>query len=1000
MILAGGLALFFIVSLLSFLLVPPLAKPLLIKKLGEVLHRPVAMEGLSFNPATLAISLRGMVIGEREGKEVLFALEEMRINVAFLPSLFRRAVILDEVFVSGPHLRIVRLADGSYNFSDLIPKDDKKKEEETDKEPTGFSVNNIRIRGGSIDFDDRPHGTQHHVRELFLDIPFISNLDYHAKSYVEPRFSALINDGRYVLQGKSLPFSASRKTDLDLEIQNLDLPYYLAYVPLKTAFRLTGAKLDAKLAVRFLNPPQGKPTIRITGRLDLKEVIMDDLKRQPLVRLPRLEVAITALEPLTPLVHLAAVNLTKPELFVRRDRGGNLQLSGLFPEEKRPPEKGADQTKGEGKDKGKSKDKTGDNKPQVKVDRLNIDGGAVAILDEAAPAGKAKIALNPVHLLLEGFSLARGSKSLLDTNLTVDRKGTVSIKGPIVLDPLDLHLEMAVRQLPIRSFQPYFADKARLDIVRGSISATGKLVAAAEKQGPPRVNYQGQLAVADFNSRDQAFGNDFVKWRMLSFDGIDAQSRPFRLHVNQVGLRDYFARVIITADGSLNLRHLAAGDKDAAPAGTPAAAKQGTTPPPASPTAATPPPVRGEAPASPAPFRDIKIGRVVLDRGTIDFTDNFIKPNFSARMRNMSGSVTGLSSEEITRAAVDIRGNLERGSDILISGRMNPLSQRQYADIAMRFKDIELSPATPYASKYLGHPILKGKLTFDVSYLVEQGKLNAGHKIFIDQLTLGERVDSPDAIKAPVSLGVSLLKDRHGQINLDIPVTGSLDDPEFSIWPIVWQVIVNIFAKALTAPFALLASLGGGGEELSYIEFEPGSAALNAAALTKIATVAKALYEKPQVRMEIEGHVDPAADREGLKKRLLERKIKERKLDDLIEAGKPAVPVNRVTISPGEYEKYLGRVYDETRIPDKPRNVIGMAKRLPPAEMERLLLKHTEVTDGDLRQLAQRRAEGVKGELLKSGQVEPGRIFLVSAQRLAPEKKEKLRDSRVDFRLK
>jgi hypothetical protein len=331
---------------------------------------------------------------------------------------------------------------------------------------------------------------------------------------------------------------------------------------------------------------------------------------------------------------------------------------------------------------------------------------------------------------------------------------------------------------------------------------------------------------------------------------------------------------------------------------------------------------------------------------------------------------------------------------------MNPLSQRQYADIAMRFKDIELSPATPYASKYLGHPILKGKLTFDVSYLVEQGKLNAGHKIFIDQLTLGERVDSPDAIKAPVSLGVSLLKDRHGQINLDIPVTGSLDDPEFSIWPIVWQVIVNIFAKALTAPFALLASLGGSGEELSYIEFEPGSAALNAAALTKIATVAKALYEKPQVRMEIEGHVDPAADREGLKKRLLERKIKERKLDELIEAGKPAVPVNRVTISPGEYEKYLGRVYDETRIPDKPRNVIGMAKRLPPAEMERLLLKHTEVTDGDLRQLAQRRAEGVKGELLKSGQVEPGRIFLVSAQRLAPEKKEKLRDSRVDFRLK
>jgi hypothetical protein len=365
----------------------------------------------------------------------------------------------------------------------------------------------------------------------------------------------------------------------------------------------------------------------------------------------------------------------------------------------------------------------------------------------------------------------------------------------------------------------------------------------------------------------------------------------------------------------------------------------------------------------------------------------------------MTGSVTGLSSEEISRAAVNLRGNLERGSDILINGRINPLSQRQFVDIAVQFKEIELSPVTPYASKYLGYPILKGKLTFDVAYLVEQGKLNAAHKIFVDQLTLGERVESPDAIKAPVSLGVSLLKDRHGQINLDIPVTGSLDDPQFEVWPIVWQIIVNIFAKALTAPFALLASLGGGGEELSYIEFDAGSAALNEAALTKASSLAKALYEKPNVRMEIEGHVDPVLDREALKKKLLERKIRERKLDDLIEAGKPAVPVGQVTISASEYDKYLSRVYSEANIP-KPRNAIGLPKTLPRVDMERIIMEHTAVSDGDLRQLAQRRAETVKDQLLKSGQVEPGRIFLTSSAKLNPEKKEKLRDSRVDFRLK
>jgi len=996
LLLAGALALLIIGVVLSFILIPPLAKPLLTKKLGDLLHRTVTVEKLSFNPAAMAVSLHGVMIGEREGKESFFALEEMHLNVAAMSSLFRRAVIFDEVFVSGPHLRIIRMADGSYNFSDLIPKEDKKKDEAaTDQAPPGFSINNIRIRGGSVDFDDRPNRTKHKIRELSLDIPFVSNLDYQAKRYVEPRLSALINDDAYILQGKSRPFSADRETELELEIRDLDLPHYLDYIPVPTAFRIPAAKLDAKLALRFLNPPQGKPTIRISGRITLREMIMNDLRQRALLRLQKLEIVIAALEPLTPLIHLTSVELNKPELFVRRDRGGALQLAQLFPGGKRSPGQKADKTRTSAQ--GRIKAGKEENKLQMQIDRLQMAGGAVTIFDEAAPAGPAKISLDPILLRLTEFSLTRGSKAMLELNLTVDKKGTLAVKGPIVLDPLDLQLETALRQLAIRSFQPYFADKVHLNIVRGSISAKGKLTVAGEKQGPPRIKYAGQLAVADFNSRDQAFGNDFVKWRMLSLDGIDALSQPFRLHISKVGLRDYFARVIINADGSLNLKQLTG--KEQQPAGTSAAGGGAAA---SVPDRKTAPVAKAAAPESspPSPLREIKIGRVDLDRGTIDFTDNFIKPNFSARMRNMTGSVTGLSSEEIARAAVSLRGNLERGSDILIEGRMNPLSQRQFADIAMRFKDIELSPATPYASKYLGHPILKGKLTFDVSYLVENGKLNAGHKVFIDQLTLGDRVESPDAIKAPVALGVSLLKDRHGQINLDIPVTGSLDDPEFSVWPIVWQIIVNIFTKALTAPFALLASLGGGGEELSYIEFDAGSAELNAAALTKISSLARALYEKPQVRLDIEGHADPVMDREGLKKKLLDRKVRERKLDDLIEAGKPAVPVARVTVAPGEYDRYLKRVYEETDLPDKPRNFLGIAKDIPRAEMERLLLKHAAVSDGDLRQLAQRRAETVKEQILKAGPVEPGRVFLVSSAPLAPEKKDKAGAARVDFRLK
>jgi hypothetical protein len=206
--------------------------------------------------------------------------------------------------------------------------------------------------------------------------------------------------------------------------------------------------------------------------------------------------------------------------------------------------------------------------------------------------------------------------------------------------------------------------------------------------------------------------------------------------------------------------------------------------------------------------------------GTVDFADRNIKPNYAVTMLNLTGSVTGLSSQEISRAKVALKGNLGYGSPIDISGTVNPLKKDLFADIKISFKDIEMSPVTPYTNRYLGYPITKGKLNFDVAYLIDQRKLRAENKIFFDQLTFGDRVESPEAIKAPVPLAVSLLTDRNGQINLDVPLSGSLDEPKFRIWPLGWQVLVNLITKAVTSPFSLLSSLTGGGEEMSFVEFD------------------------------------------------------------------------------------------------------------------------------------------------------------------------------------
>jgi hypothetical protein len=312
---------------------------------------------------------------------------------------------------------------------------------------------------------------------------------------------------------------------------------------------------------------------------------------------------------------------------------------------------------------------------------------------------------------------------------------------------------------------------------------------------------------------------------------------------------------------------------------------------------------------------------------------------------------------------------------------------------------MELSPMTPYSGKFVGYTIEKGKLSFDLKYLINKRKLDSQNYIFLDQFTLGDRVESPKATKLPVKLAIALLKDRKGEIKLDIPVTGSLDDPKFSVWGIILKVLMNLIAKAATAPFSLLGALFGGGEELSYVEFDYGSTVITEQNMKKIDTLVKALHDRPALKLDIEGHVDLEKDKEGLIQYLFNKKIKAQKLNEMVKKGQPAVPVDDVKIEPPEYEKYLKMAYKEEKFP-KPKNILGMAKDLPAPEMEKLMLTHIEIKEGDLRNLASQRAMKVKDAVLKSGQVEPERIFILEPKSLGPEKKEKLKDSRVDFKLK
>ena len=318
-----------------------------------------------------------------------------------------------------------------------------------------------------------------------------------------------------------------------------------------------------------------------------------------------------------------------------------------------------------------------------------------------------------------------------------------------------------------------------------------------------------------------------------------------------------------------------------------------------------------------------------------------------------------------------------------ITGKVRPFKSNLFVDLKATLRDFNLSPLTPYSGTYAGYKIEKGSLSFDLTYLISGKKLDAENKVVIDQLTLGDRVESPQATNLPVGLAVTLLRDSDGKINLDIPLTGRIDDPEFSVWRIVVQVIVNILTKVATAPFALLGSLFGGGEEMSYIEFDYGSPVVAEPGMKKIETLAKALKAKPALKLEIVGGVDLERDREALIRNQFERKLKVQKLNELIRKGEKVESVDAITIEKQEYDRYLQRAYSAEKFP-KPRNFLGLEKSLPNEEMEKLMMTHIVVEDGDLRLLATKRAESVSDALLEEGEFDAGGFSSSSRRRWSP----------------
>ncbi|CAB3860142.1 DUF748 domain-containing protein [Achromobacter animicus] len=611
------------------------------------------------------------------------------------------------------------------------------------------------------------------------------------------------------------------------------------------------------------------------------------------------------------------------------------------------------------------------------------------------------IAMQSLRITADRLAMGPGQSNFTLAAAGVQGDGKLDLKGVFTPQPLTFKTAVDLSGLNVASFAPYFASSLNATVRAVTLGAKGNAeFIAAAGNAPMKAVWKGAVDVTDLDLQDRVNKDDFLNWKRLGFAGMDISVAGDKIgaKLGDIALEDFYGRILLNAQGRLNVMDLVAAPGQAGGSIT----QDTQTPGRSADTPAAPP-----APAAPAPsakgsrasaMPDISVNSVTLTRGRMTFTDRFVKPNYVAELSSIEGGITAVSSTNPQPAKVKVTGRVYTTAPLSISGVVQPFAQYLTLDLKASAKGVDLPRFNTYSAKYVGYPIKRGKLSVDLEYKIKNRALQATNHVVLNQLTFGDKTNSPDATKLPVLLAVALLKDSRGNIDINLPISGSLDDPEFSVGGIVVRVLMNLVVKAVTSPFSLLASAFGGGEELSYVEFAPGSAVLTKDTIQRIDTLTKALTDRPALKMDISGRADPKTDSEGLRQAWVDAQIRAAKAADVAPRGKKPDPKG-VTVSAAERAKYLEDVYDDADLKDKPRNFIGMAKSVPAAQMEAMLRAAAPVGGDQLRQLADARAQAVY-EKLQAQEGLADRVFIVAPQLDADGIKDEGQPSRVDFSLK
>lgn len=965
-------ALVLLYTLFGFFAVPRIAHAQLEKYVTEQMHRQVSVGEIRFNPFAFDASIAGLALREADGTPVV-GFRHLYVN-AQLASIWQRAVVLKEVELSAPDIDVVVAKDGTVNLAKLAPESKEPSTGEQTALPR-VRIDRLAIRDGRVGFTDKTHADpftaavapiKFTLTDFTTDANYENLYDFSGTTSAGERLEWV---GAFTVQPLG---SAGRFRVQDLKAATLDA-YAVGMLPFQLA---TG---NATLAGNYRFAMS--PTLGFEATLPLLQVRDLSIKERKAttapVKLPEVDIHEIALSYEKQDVGMKRIDVKGAHLDVALEPDGSISLMRLFgPESNKskhvatpassspsagPPAPKAEQAKS--------------GEWRVHADTIQLSEATVLAEDRTVKP-VAKFDLAPIALTVNGWSTDTSAKVQVDADVTINKKGKLLGKGDVQLEPLAAQLAVELKGFDLPVMQPYLDEATALTLHSGRLGVKGDVSYAATPESAPPVKFKGEVRVADLHTTDELVNEDFIKWQSLAVTGINFSMNPDKLDINRIVARQPYGKVVIAKDSTLNVTKVLSPAGAAPPPATNAEQDQSDEKKAAKDkVAAKKEPDAGDTKqaAASAPMFPVNIKTIQFIDGSANFADYSIEPSFATGILELNGTVTGLSSDPKSRAKVKLDGKVDKYAPVDINGEVNLLSATAYTDLSMNFRNMELTTFNPYSGKFAGYNISKGKLSTELKYLVQDRKLDASHHVVIDNLEFGDKTDSKDAAPIPLKLAVALLKDRHGIIDLNVPVSGTLDDPKFRLGPIIWKAVLNLLTKIVTAPFAALGALFGGGEEMQFVDFNAGSAELPVEQTDKLNKLAKALVERPQLKLNVPLTVVSAQDSEAIARAALNEKLPP---NTLAEPPKDdAAKRQRIATLEKVYKEVAksAPAYPPETQTDKGVDFDARLKFL-----EQSLLDRFKPDDAALTALAQQRARAVQDTLLANTELSPERVFITA----------------------